>query len=93
MSKRFQNWVDTWIEENVNPHSNTDIETKDARAERLTDKLFADAAAAGFQKFEIDEERTRVGPRVRAAVVDTTEFDIDHYKLKSQLAMEHEDGD
>jgi hypothetical protein len=64
-----------------------------ARAERLTEKLFADAATAGFSKFETEEERERVTPLVLAAVADSTDFDVDAYKLKSQLAMENEDGD
>jgi hypothetical protein len=93
MSKRFQRWVETWIEDNVNPHVNTDIESNEARAERLTRKMLADAAGAGFSKFEIEEERERVPPLVQAAVADSTDFDIDAYKLKSQLAMENEDGD
>jgi hypothetical protein len=93
MSKRFLRWVETWIEENVPPGANSDIESHKARAERLTEKLFAEAAAAGFSKFETEEERELVPPRVLAAVADSTDFDIDTYKLKSQLAMENEDGD
>ncbi|MCW5696817.1 MAG: DUF768 domain-containing protein [Bauldia sp.] len=93
MSKRFQRWVETWIEENVNPHSNTDIESDDARAERLTEQLFAEAAAAGFTTLEIDEERKPIPRLVRAAVTEAVEFDADAYKLKSSLAMENEDGD
>lgn len=93
MSKRFQNWVETWIEENVLPHANADIESHEARAERLTNGMFGDATAAGFSKFEIDEERERGSRLIQAAVSDSTDFDIDAYKLKSQLAMENEDGD
>lgn len=93
MSKRFQRWVETWIEENVHPHANVDIESNEARAVRLTEELFVQADAAGFSKFEIEEERKRVPRLIQAAVSDSTEFDIDAYILKSQLAMENEDGD
>lgn len=93
MSKRFLRWVETWIEENIPPGANPDIESHEARAARLTEKLFAEAAAANFSKFETEEERERVSPLVLAAVADSTEFDIDAYHLKSQLAGENEDGD
>lgn len=93
MSKRFLRWVETWIEENIPPGANSDIESHDVRTKRLTEKLFAEAAAAGFSKFETDEERERVAPLVLAAVADSTDFNIDAYKLKSQLAQENEDGD
>lgn len=93
MSKRFLRWVETWIEENIPPGANPDIESHEARAERLTQKLFAEAAAAGFKSFETEEEKERVPPLVRAAVADSTDFDLDAYVLKSQLAQENEDGD
>jgi len=47
MSKRFLRWVETWIEENIPPGANPDIESNEARAERLMEKLFAEAAAIG----------------------------------------------
>jgi hypothetical protein len=93
MSMRFLRWVETWIEENIPPGANPDIESHEARAKRLTEKLFAEAAAANFSKFETEEERERVSPRVQAAVADSADFDIDAYHLKSQLAQENEDGD
>ncbi len=93
MSMRFHRWAETWIEENIAPGANSDLESNAARAERLTSKLFAEAAAAGFSKFEIEEERQRLPLRVQAAVADTTDFDKDAYMLKTQLAMENEDGD
>jgi hypothetical protein len=93
MSKRFLRWVETWIEENIPPGANPDIESHEARAERLTEKLFAEAAAANFSKFETDEERERVVPRILAAVADSRDWDVDAYVLKSQLAQENEDGD
>ena len=93
MSKRFLRWVETWIEDNIHPGANPDIERHEDRAKRLTETLFAEADAAGFSKFETDEERERVSPRVLAAVTDSTDFDIDAYALKSQLAQENEDGD
>jgi len=93
MSKRFTRWVATWIEENIPPGANPDIESHAERAERLTEKLFAEAAAAKFSDYEIDEERERIAPLVQSAVADSTDFDVDAYHLKSQLAMENEDGD
>lgn len=93
MSERFLRWARTWIEENIPPGANPDIESHDARAQRLIGALSADAAANGFRDFEIDEERERVAPLVLAAVMDDTDFDIGAYHLKSQLAQENEDGD
>lgn len=93
MSKRFLRWVETWIQENIPPGANPDIETHEARATRLSYKLFSEAAAAGFTSSETEEERGRVLPLVLAAVADSTDFDIDTYRLKSQLAQENEDGD
>lgn len=93
MSKRFLRWAETWIEENIPPGANPDVESFDARATRLTEKLITEAAAAGFTNVEAEEERERIAPRVRAAVEDTRDWDIDTYALKSQLARENEDGD
>lgn len=93
MSKRFLRWAETWIEDNIPPGANPDIESHEARAKRLTEQLSAEAAADGFKDFEIEEERERVAPLVLAAVSDDTDFDIDAYHLKSQLAQENEDGD
>ena len=44
VSKRFLRWAETWIEENIPPGANPDIESHEARAERLTEKLYAEAA-------------------------------------------------
>jgi len=74
MSKRFLRWVETWIEENIPPGANPDIESHDAKTKRLSEKLFAEAAAAGFANFEIDEERERVPPLVLTAVSDSTDL-------------------
>jgi hypothetical protein len=93
MSKRFLRWVEAWIEENIPPGANPDIESHAAKAKRLTEKLFAEAAEAGFTSLETAEERERVPPLLLAAVLDSTDFDIDAYRLKSQLAQENEDGD
>ena len=93
MSKRFLRWVETWIEDNIPPGANPDIESHEARAERLTEKLFTEAAAANFSKFETEEERERVTPRILTAVADSRDWDVDAYVLKSQLAGENEDGD
>ena len=93
MSKRFMRWVETWIEEKIPAGANPDLESHEDRAARLTKELFDEATAAGFSKFETDEERERIPPLVIAAVTDSTEFDIDTYHLKLLLAMENEDGD
>jgi Protein of unknown function (DUF768) len=93
MSKRFLRWAETWIEENIPPGANPDIESHEARAKRLSEKLFADASAAGFTSFETEEERERVLPLVLTAVSDSTDFNIDVYRLKLDLARENEDGD
>ncbi|MHB8728720.1 MAG: DUF768 domain-containing protein [Sulfuricaulis sp.] len=93
MSNRFLRWAETWIEENISPGANPDVESHEARAKRLTEKLFAEAAAANFSKFETEEERERVTPRILAAVADSRDWDVDAYVLKSQLAQENEDGD
>ena len=93
MSKRFLSWVKAWIEENIPPGANPDIESHEAKAKRLSEKLFVAAAADGFTTFETEEERERVSPLVLAAVSDSTDFDIDAYHLKSLLAQENEDGD
>ena len=93
MSKRFLRWVETWIEEKIPPGANPDIESHEARAKRLSEKLFAEATEAGFTRRETDEERARVAPLVLVAVSDSTDFNIDAYVLKSQLAQENEDGD
>lgn len=93
MSKRFLRWAETWIEENIPAGANSDVETYGAKAKRLTENMFAEAAAAGFRDFEIEEERERVAPLVLAAASDSTDFDVDAYHLKSQLAQENEDGD
>ena len=93
MSKRFLRWVGTWIEENIPPGANPDIESHEVKAKRLTEKLFAEAVTAGFTSSESEEERERVLPLVLTAVSDSTDFDIDAYRLKSELANENEDGD
>jgi hypothetical protein len=93
MSKRFLRWVEAWIEENIPPGANPDIESHEAKAKRLSEKLFVAAAANGFTTFETEEERERVSPLVLAAVSDSSDFDINAYDLKSQLAQENEDGD
>ena len=93
MSKRFLRWAETWIEENIPPGANPDLESHDARAKRLLEQMYAEAAAANFSDFETKEEREGIAPRVLAAVSDSTEFDVNAYHLKSQLAQENEDGD
>lgn len=93
MSKRFMRWAEAWIEEHIPPGANPDIETFEAKAKRLSETLFAEAATAGFTSLETEEERQRVAPLVLAAVSDSTDFDVNAYHLKSLLAQENEDGD
>jgi len=93
MSDRFLRWAKTWIEENIPPGANPDIESHDAKAKRLSNKLSSEAAAEGFTSSEIEAERERVLPLILTAVSDSRDFDIDAYRLKSQLARENEDGD
>ncbi|MFN7123215.1 MAG: DUF768 domain-containing protein [Hydrogenophaga sp.] len=93
MSKRFLRWAEAWIEQNIPPGANPDIESFEAKATRLSETLFAEASTAGFTSLEIEEERQRLAPQVLAAVSDGTDFDLDTYQLKLQLARENEDGD
>ena len=67
MSKRFLRWAEAWIEENIPPGANPDIESHDVKAKRLMEKLFADAITAGFTTAESEEERERVQPLLLAA--------------------------
>jgi len=59
MSKRFLRWAETWIEENIPPGANPDIESHEARAKRMMEQMYAEAAAANFPDFETKEERDR----------------------------------
>jgi hypothetical protein len=93
MSKRFLKWAETWIEENILPGANPDLESHEARAKRLTEKLFTEAASAKFSNFETEEDRARITSLVLSAVSDSRDFDYDTYSLKFQLAQENEDGD
>jgi len=93
MSKRFQRWAETWIEDNIPPGANPDLENHADRAKRLMKQMYAEAAAANFSNFETEEEREYIARRVLAAVSDSTDFDYDTYALKFLLAQENEDGD
>ncbi len=93
MSMRFNKWASKWIEENILPGANTDVETYEDRAKRLIGEMFAEAAEAKFKKFEMKEEEDRLAPLILAAVSDNRDFDYDVYKLKFLLAEELEDGD
>ena len=93
MSNRFLKWAETWIEDNIPPGANPDVESYEARAKRLTEQMFAEAAAANFSNFETEEERKRLAPLVMAAASDNTDFDYDSYTKKFLLAQENEDGD
>jgi len=93
MSMRYNKWASNWIEENILPGANSDVETYEAKAKRLMKEMIAEAAVAKFKDFEIEEEWSRIVPLVLAAVSDTTAFDYDTYKLKFLLAKELEDGD
>ena len=93
MSKRFQNWAETWIENNILPGANPDLENHDARARRLMDEMYASAAAANFSDLETAEERKHLAPLILKAVADDRDFDYDTFTLKYLLASEFEDGD
>ena len=93
MSMRYNKWASNWIEENILPGANTDVETYEAKAKRLMKEMIAEAIVAKFKDFEIEEEWPRIAPLVLAAVSDTTDFDYNTYKLKFLLAEELEDGD
>ena len=93
MSMRFNKWASDWIEENILPGANSDVETFEARAKRLIGEMFDEAKQAKFKKFEMKEEEDRLAPLVLRAVSDTRDFDYDVYKLKFLLAEELEDGD
>ncbi len=93
MSMRFHTWAKSWIDENILPGANSDIETYEARTKRLIGEMFAEAAEAKFKKFEMKEEQERLAPMILRAVSDTRDFDYDIYKLKFLLAEELEDGD
>jgi len=93
MSKRFQRWAESWIDDNIPPGANSDIESYDARAKRLMDEMYAEATAANFSNSETAEEREYLAPLVLDAVSDSTDFDFDTYTLKYLLAQETEDGD
>mgnify|MGYP006165267067 CR=1 FL=1 len=62
-------------------------------AARELPTAIAEAATAGFTSIETDEERQRIAPKVLSAVSDSTDFDVNTYHLKLQLAQENEDGD
>jgi hypothetical protein len=93
MSNRFLRWASTWIEDNILPGANPDIESYADRARRLTDKMCAEALEAGFTSAEVEEERARLAPQILAAASDGRDFDVNAYHLKSLLAQENEDGD
>ena len=76
MSKRFQTWAKNWVEENVFP-GNEDVESHTARAERLIGQIFAEAEAAGFSKFEMEEERKRLPGLIVARVTAGHQFSVD----------------
>ena len=93
MSHRFLIWAEAWIDENILPGANTDVESYEDKAKRLLGELHAEAAKARFKKAEMDEERKNIVPQILTAVSDTTDFDFDVYTLKFLLAEELEDGD
>jgi len=93
MSMRFNKWASKWIEDNILPGANPDIETFEAKAKRLMKQMNAEASEAKFKDFEIKEEQSRIAPLVLDAVSDQTDFDYDTYTLKRLLAEELEDGD
>ncbi len=93
MSMRFNKWASKWIEDNILPGANPDIETFEAKAKRLLKQMNAEGAEARFKEYEIKEEQSRLAPLILDAVSDQTDFDYDVYTLKRLLAEELEDGD
>ncbi len=93
MSMRYNKWASDWIEENILPGANPDVETFGDKAKRLMRQMKVEALEAKFKDFEIKEEQSRIVPLVLAAVSDQTDFDIDKHILKGLLAEELEDGD
>lgn len=93
MSMRFNKWGSKWIEDNILPGANSDVETFEAKAKRLMKQMNDEAREAKFKDFEIKEEQSRLAPLVLDAVSDQTDFDYDSYTLKRLLAEELEDGD
>ena len=91
MSNRFLRWVEAWIEENIPPGANPDIESHEARAKRLSEKLFAEATEAGFTSFETEEERERVSPlvlpRSRTAPTSTSMPTISSRNWRGRMRM------
>jgi hypothetical protein len=90
---RYNIWASDWIEENILPGANPDVETFEDKAKRLMRQMKVEALEAKFKDFEIKEERSRIAPLVLAVVSDRTDFDIDKHILKGLLAEELEDGD
>ncbi|MNC88758.1 hypothetical protein D3C83_46100 [compost metagenome] len=76
MSKRFQRWIEVWIEDNVASGSGGDVEPFEVRAARLAERLLADAASQGFRQAEIDEEAGKVAGLVQAKLATKKEFDL-----------------
>mgnify|MGYP000604114636 CR=1 FL=1 len=76
-------------------HEETKVNDSRLAAEGQQIRRRRECLACGerFTTFETEEERERVPPLVQAAVSDSTDFDIDAYRLKSELARENEDGD
>lgn len=93
MSKRFLRWVETWIEESIPPGANPDIESHEAKTKRLSNQRFARRPRPALQASRPRKSGSAFCPLVLAPVSDSTDFDIDAYRLKSQLAEVNEDGD
>lgn len=93
MSMRYNTWASKWIEDNILPGANSDVETFEAKAKRLMKQMNVEGAEARFKDFEIKEEQSRLAPLILDAVSDQTDFDYDVYTLKRLLAEELEDGD
>lgn len=79
MSKRFLRWIDVWIEDHVDPGAGGDIETYDARAARLAERLLAEAREQGFGQDEIDEEAGKVAGLIETRLSTKPEFDLSQF--------------
>jgi len=76
MSKRFLRWIDAWIEDNVRHGEGGDLEPYAVRAERIAERLLADARAGGFPQHEVDEETPKVASLIETWLATKPSFDI-----------------
>ena len=76
MSKRFLRWIETWIEDNVRSGDGGDLESFEARARRLAERLLGEAKGAGLLAGEIEQEAGKVHGLVTRKLGTPVEFDL-----------------